>query len=714
VSERSQRQRLQRHLGVLGEDAPPEPPLRAVVRASRFGWYPLVVLCLLGLIDAIDLQAFVVLGPELKRAFGLSNVEVGIISSLQGLAVVFGALPLAALAARHSRAAIVRLSAAAWGLLQILTGAVRGTFALGLVRTLRGVSDSTRQSVFLPLLTDAYPPDGRNRIFGAYFSVATTGTVVGPAAIAALSTGLSFRAIFPLTGVATLAVAAVALRLRDPGYGLYDTDEIRREVGAEAGVVAGEHDDPPLRLSEAFRRVLAIGTMYRILIGLAVVGVGLYGGGTFLTLFIERQYGLDAFGRGVVLSVLGAASAAGYAAGGVFGERLFRRNPERVLRMLGALLAAYGVVLAVSVHQPSVALFTAGQCLAAAAVAAVLPATFTVVSAIVPPRLRGYSFAVQGIYIGLFGGLLGSVVIGSLADRAGYKVALSLVVLPSLAGGWIMSRAGGTFAHDLDLLTDEIIEDETVRARRARGDSIPLCEVRGCHFFYGSVQVLFGVDFTVEAGSIVALLGTNGAGKSTLLRVISGLGVPRRGTVRFEGRDITYLGAERRVPLGIAHVPSGRPVFPSLSVLENLRTAGFTQEARIERGIEEAFARFPALHERRHHKAATLSGGEQQMLALARASMLRPKLLCVDELSLGLAPKVVADLLEAVRSMREAGTTIVIVEQSVSLALTVADRAYFMEKGEIRFSGGARDLLGRDDLLRAVFLQGAARGVLDA
>jgi ABC-type branched-subunit amino acid transport system ATPase component/predicted MFS family arabinose efflux permease len=702
---------LQRHLGVLGEDAPPEPTLREIVRSSRFGWYPLVTLSLLGLIDAIDLQAFGVLGPEIKRAFSLSNVEVGIMSSLQGLAVVFGALPLAALALRHSRATLVKVAAAAWAVLQAATGVVRGTFALGLVRTLRGLSDSTRQSVFLPLLTDAYPPEGRNRVFGAYFSIATVGTVVGPATIGLLSAGLGFRVVFPLTGAATLAVVALALRLRDPGYGVHDTARIRREI---RGTAAAGEDDVPLRFGEAFQRLLAIGTMYRILVGLAVVGVGLYGGGTFLTLFVERQYGLDAFGRGVVLSVLGAASACGYAVGGVIGERLYRRSPERVLRMLGALLGAYGVVLAVSVYQPNVVLFTAGQCVATAAVAAVLPATFTVVSAIVPPRLRGHSFAVQGIYIGFVGGLMGSVVIGSLADRVGYKVALSLVVLPSVVGGWIMSRAGATFARDLETLTDEIVEDEQVRARRAAGTPIPLCEVRGCDFAYGGVQVLFGVDFTVEQGSIVALLGTNGAGKSTLLRVISGLGIPRRGTVRFEGRNVTYMGADRRVRMGIVHVPSGRPVFPSMSVLENLRVAGFTDEARAEEGVREAFARFPVLAERRHQKAGTLSGGEQQMLALSRASMLRPKLLCVDELSLGLAPRVVAELLDAIRAMRDAGTTVVLVEQSVSLALTVADRAYFMEKGQIRFAGDARDLLGRDDLLRAVFLQGAARGVLDA
>jgi len=709
------RDRARRHLGIFGEDSEPEPPLSQVVRSSAFRWYPLIALSLLGLIDAVDLYAFNVLGPEIKRAFRLTNVEVGLIGSIAGLAVVFGALPLASLATRRSRATIVKVSAVAWGILQIVTGLVQGKFELGLVRTFRGLSDSSRQAVFLPLLSDSYPPEGRNRIFGAYLSLASLGAVIGPALIGFLAgvLDLSFRIVFPITGALTLVAAVFALRLRDPGYGRYDTEEIRREVSPDATPQTSEAVE--LRFAEAFQRLISIGTLYRILIGLAVVGVGISGGAVFITLFVERQFGLDPFGRGVMLGVFGASSALGYALGGKFGERLYRRSPERVLEMLGLLLAAYGVMVPISVFQPNIYLFSLAHAVATAAVAAVIPSTFTLVSAIVPPRLRSYSFAVQGIYIGFFGGLVGSLLIGSLADRIGYKIALSLVVVPSVIGGWIMARAGSTFSRDLNLLTDEIVEDERVQALRSSGADLPLLEVKGCDFFYGSVQVLFGVDFTVEEGSIVALLGTNGAGKSTLLRMISGLGIPRRGTVRFSGQNVTFVGVERRVRLGIAHIPSGRPIFPSLSVIENLRTAGYSfgkDLASINSGIEEAFELFPVLAERSSQRAGLLSGGEQQMLSLSRAVILKPKLLCIDELSLGLAPVVVTQLLDAVRALHEKGTTVVLVEQSVNLALSVADRAHFMEKGQIKFSGPAAELLGRDDLLRSVFLKGATRGVL--
>ena len=754
------RQRAQRHLGILGEDAPPEPPLSEVVRSSRSGWYPLAALAVLGFIDAIDLYAFSVLGPEIKRAFSLTNAEVGLIGSLGGLAVVFGALPLASIATRRSRARIILFSAAAWGVLQILAGIVRGKFELGVVRTLRGLSDSSRQSVFLPLLSDTYPPEGRNRVFGAYHALATLGAVAGPGLIGVLAgvLDLSFRVVFPLTGILTLLAVLFAVRLRDPGYGVYDTEQIRQEArqggsggvaapkssdqgapeaaispkskGGSGGVAAPKSSDQgapeaaippktkeiPLRFGEAFQRLIAIGTLYRILVGLAVVGVGIYGSGAFLVLFMERQYGVGAFGRGVTLSVFGAASAIGYAIGGKFGERLFRRSPGRVLQMLGFFIAVYGIMVPISVFQPNIYLFALAHSVATMAVAAVVPATLNVLSAIVPPRLRGYSFAVQGIYVGFFGGLVGGVLIGSLADKVGYKPALSLVVVPALVGGWIMAGAGSTFSRDLDLLTDEILEDEQVHALRSSGNELPLLDVRGCDFFYGQVQVLFDVDFTVEEGSLVALLGTNGAGKSTLLRVISGLGIPRKGTVRLSGQNITYISPERRVQLGITHIGSGRPVFSSLSVIENLRTSGYVlgnDRGQLEGRIEEAIGLFPVLEQRRNQRAGTLSGGEQQMLALARALILKPKLLCIDELSLGLAPIVVEQLLEAIKRMHEEGTTIVLVEQSVNLALSVAEVAHFMEKGEIKFSGPARDLLERDDLLRSVFLKGAARGVLD-
>ncbi len=236
----------------------------------------------------------------------------------------------------------------------------------------------------------------------------------------------------------------------------------------------------------------------------------------------------------------------------------------------------------------------------------------------------------------------------------------------------------------------------------------PLVQCKGLDVAYGPVQVLFGVDFEVEDGEIVALLGTNGAGKSTLLKTISGLLSPSAGNVFFDGHDITGADAEAVTRAGVSLMPGGKGIFPSVTVEEHLRLAAWTfrkDTARIEAARAGVLELFPRLAERRAQPAGYLSGGEQQMLALAQAFMGRPRLLLVDELSLGLSPAVVGHLLDVLRTVHAAGTTIVLVEQSVNIALTLAQRAVFMEKGEVRFTGPTAELLERPDLLRSVFIR---------
>jgi branched-chain amino acid transport system ATP-binding protein len=247
-----------------------------------------------------------------------------------------------------------------------------------------------------------------------------------------------------------------------------------------------------------------------------------------------------------------------------------------------------------------------------------------------------------------------------------------------------------------------------------------LLECAGLEVAYGRTQILFGVDLEVDAGEVVAVLGTNGAGKSTLLRAISGLTPPRRGRVVFDGRDVTGTSPVRMARLGLSHMPGGRGIFPDLSVGENLRMAGWTHRRdrrRSRMSLERILDLFPALAGRLGDQAGLLSGGQQQMLALAQAfvpltsgvtpATPGPRLLLVDELSLGLAPVIVAELLDVVRRLRDEGVAVVLVEQSAELALQVADRAVFLEKGESRFSGPAAEILEQGDLVRSIFLSGA-------
>ena len=227
---------------------------------------------------------------------------------------------------------------------------------------------------------------------------------------------------------------------------------------------------------------------------------------------------------------------------------------------------------------------------------------------------------------------------------------------------------------------------------------------------YGQIQVLFGVHLQVQEGEMLALLGTNGAGKSTVLRVVAGLLRPQKGRVVFEGEDITDLDPVERVKRGLVMVPGGRGVFGSLTVAENLRLGGWLAKgdtAFLEQARARIFELFPALERRLGTKASSLSGGEQQMLTLAQALLCKPRLMLIDELSLGLAPTVVGTLIDVVRQINADGTSVVVVEQSVNVATGIATRAEFMEKGQVRFSGPTAELVERPDLLRSVFLSQA-------
>jgi ABC-type branched-subunit amino acid transport system ATPase component len=264
-----------------------------------------------------------------------------------------------------------------------------------------------------------------------------------------------------------------------------------------------------------------------------------------------------------------------------------------------------------------------------------------------------------------------------------------------------MARSGGTVA--------------TRKPRARRGSGIeptapaehPLAELVGVDFHYGSLQVLFGVSLQVRRGEILALLGTNGAGKSTILRVISGLSPPTAGRVIVDDIEVTGTRAELMPSMGVVQVPGGKAVFPDLSVIDNLEVGAFLlrrERARQRALIDDVFEMFPRLRDRRRQAAGSLSGGEQQMLAIGKAMLLQPRLLCIDELSLGLAPVVVEGLLKAIREIHERGTTLVIVEQSLNVAVSLCQRAVFLEKGSVRFEGRPAELLERGDLARSVFL----------
>ena len=230
-----------------------------------------------------------------------------------------------------------------------------------------------------------------------------------------------------------------------------------------------------------------------------------------------------------------------------------------------------------------------------------------------------------------------------------------------------------------------------------------MLEIRDLEVFYGMIQAIKGVSFEVNEGEVIALIGANGAGKTTILHTITGLLTPKKGQVIFEGQDITKVPAHKIVSLGMAHVPEGRRVFSHLSVYQNLKMGAYTRKDKdeIEKTLETVYKRFPRLEERKNQIAGTLSGGEQQMLAMGRALMSHPRIILMDEPSMGLSPILVNEIFDIIQSVSASGTTVLLVEQNAKKALSIADRAYVLETGNIVMSGDAKELKNDDSIKKA-------------
>jgi branched-chain amino acid transport system ATP-binding protein len=230
-----------------------------------------------------------------------------------------------------------------------------------------------------------------------------------------------------------------------------------------------------------------------------------------------------------------------------------------------------------------------------------------------------------------------------------------------------------------------------------------MLEVKNLHVYYGAIHALKGITFHVDQGDIVALIGANGAGKSTTLSTISGLLQPREGSVMFRNEDITMTAAEQTVQKGVVQVPEGRKIFATLTVMENLEMGAYIQRnrAQFNQDLENAFTLFPRLRERRNQLGGTLSGGEQQMLAIARALMSNPSMLLLDEPSMGLSPILVEQIFEIVQNINKQGTSVLLVEQNAQMALSIADRAYVLETGQITLEGNAHDVLSNPSVIEA-------------
>ena len=688
-----------------------EMPLRDVL--ARGGRRTLVVLFALGMIDNVNNAAFSVLAPDIQRALDLSDTEIGLVGALAGLTLFVAAIPLGVLGDRYRRTLIAAVSTAVWSVFAVLTGMAQSVWHLVGARAVTGIGQANEGPIQQSILADAYPPEGRGRVFAIHRAATPVGLVVGPALaglVAAVAGGDDgWRWSFVVLGIPAAALALLTLGVPEPRRGRHEQLAV---LGGELADEGGDDEAaaPRVSLSAAFARLKKIRSFSWLMAGLGAFGMAITTVPIFLNLMLEDELGLSAGERGTVGALVALGGVAGAMWGGRRADSLFRDRPASMLHFVSVALAALGIGYGLQAYAPNAAVYVAigivAQFILFAGVVPVSPA----VAAIVPFRLRSVGFAMVGLYLSLVGGVGGALVVGAVADATSERTAIAICAPTACLLAAALVAYGARFLRDdIARATADLLEERDERDRVAAGGEVPILQVRGLDFSYGQVQVLFGLDLDVHEGEVLALLGTNGAGKSTLLKAVSGIGLGDRGVVRFRGRTITYTEPGERVRMGIVQVPGGKAVFPTLTVRENLLAGAHTlggDAAKVEHRIGRVVGLFPVLGERLDQPAGTLSGGEQQMLGLGQALLLDPQMLLIDELSLGLAPVVVQQLLEVVEQLKDDGVTIVVVEQSVNVALSIADRAVFMEKGRIRFEGPARDLMERDDLVRAVFLGG--------
>ena len=695
------------HLGKLAVHRP-----RGVHRyfdeiTMGYALFPLVVLFGLNALDEADRDMFGVLAPDIRDHFHLSNQGFLSIVALTLIGGLLLEVPLAYYADRLPRMRIAVIGAAIWAVFGIFTGAAISVWMLVLARSGSGLGRAVVTPTHSSLIPDMYPPEVRAEVFGFHRMGIALGAIVGPLLGGGIAQLFGWRAPFFVFVPPTLVFAYLGLRVTEPGRGHFE----RAAAGAAADVV--DTDEIPPSFAESVRILWQAQTLRRIWYSLPFLAASIIGLLTLTSIYYEHVFHLGEASRGLVSSLAEPAQFVGITLGIPLAARLMLRDPGiglRMLSVLGVVIAGAWIGFALA---PTLWFAILMHVVITGVSALLVPGIFATLSLTIPPKVRALGFSMASLFI--LPGLIVLYIVGGIADTYGIRTGLLIMVPIFLIGAWILSSASLYVKSDINRVWTSTATQAEVRLKRSQG-LVKLLVVRNLDVHYDNVQVLFGVDFEVDEGEIVALLGTNGAGKSTLIKAISGLVEATNGAVVFDGRDMTYAPPNEVAERGVVVVPGGAGVFPTLTVAEHLRLAGWVHRKdrkRVDLATQHVLELFPILRDRLSEPAGNLSGGQQQMLALGMAFIEQPRLLMIDELSLGLAPAIVEQLLPLVRDLAAQGTTIVLVEQSVNLALTIAQTAFFMEKGEIRFHGATAELLERPDVLRSVFLEGAATAMND-
>jgi branched-chain amino acid transport system ATP-binding protein len=666
--------------------------------------YPLVVLFGLNAVDELDRTAFGILLPNIRDAFDLDNTAVLGLVALASVAALALQVPIAQYADRARRVPLAIVGALVWAAFSGMTGLATGVVVLTVARSGSSLGKAVIDPTHNSLLADIYPIDARSRIFSTHRAANAVGAFVGPLTAGLLAYAFGWRVPFVVFVVPTVVFALLALRIREPVRGRWE----RQAMGASDDVVDTEEVKPSF--AESWRTVQKVQSLQRLWWSLPFLATSIIGFVSLAALLYEQEFGLDERARGVAAAIAEPFQLVGLVVGARMVSRRFVNDMSGLLHFLGGVAALTGVLSIGFALAPTVWIAVAFNCVVTASAAAIGPGVLVALALAVPARTRATGFSVASLWI--IPGLVVLPLVGWISNHAGIRWGMLVMVPMFVVGSLILGSASSVINDDIAQVWRAAMARSELLYQRRRGEA-DLLLVRGLSAGYDHRQVLFEVDIDVREGEVVALLGTNGAGKSTLLKAISGVVEADRGAIVIDGRDITHAPPNEIAALGISQMPGGQGVFGSLTVAENLQLAGWTRRghaADLAAATAEVYEMFPALRSSTDAAAADLSGGQQQMLALAMAFLARPRVLLIDELSLGLAPVVVGQLLPVVRRLAESGVAVVLVEQSVNVALTVAQRAYFMERGRIRFSGATAELLERPDLLRSVFLSEASVG----
>ena len=689
--------------------------------------YPLFVLFGLALVETMDRATGQVLLPEIRDALFpptvsasgeviVNNTGILAITAVGAFVGLVLTVPIAVWADRSNRVRIMLVGAFVFAVFSIGTGAIGLIFVpvpwllFLIMRSGAGVGQATIFPTHNSLLADYYDIPYRPFVYAFHRGAEGLGIFLGFILAGYIGQHFGWEWPYIVFAIPCFAMIVVGLKMKEPIRGRFE----RKAMGVSAEVA--ELEEPAPSFEEAFRMVQRIESLRRIYAAIPFFAVAFIGFGSLANLMYEQEFHLTASQRGLYDAIAELGQLAGLAVSAYVGTKLVRKDPALVVRFVSVVAlvaAAFSAGFALAPNAFTAVMF---RIAIAAALAAVLPSVFAALSLAIPARARSAGFSLAALYV--IPGLFTLPFIGYISDHLGIRVGMLVMCPVFVIGGYIVSTAHKHLDRDvLNVWTSTAARSELLHERQQ--GRIKQLLVRNLDVKYGDVQILFGVDFEIGEGEIVALLGTNGAGKSTLLKAITGVVEASNGAVVFDGRDITHAPPHEIAALGIAMVPGGQGVFPSLTVEENLKVASWIERGRarkdstidLKQKTEQVLEIFPVLRQRMDEPAANLSGGQQQMLALGMAFLSEPTLLVIDELSLGLAPVIVEQLLTIVRAIRDQGTTVILVEQSVNVALTLAETAYFMEKGEIRFHGPTQELLDRPDVLRSVFLEGAQKGM---